>query len=84
MQFPLVSQVFPPGAREGPAEPPPAATPGTAGALGGAFVHPEGLSERAPLAQPLCSGADQSAQRAVGKQDHCYHRHAAEKPSAGV
>lgn len=54
----VVSQIFPSGTRERPAEPPQAATPGAAGAAGGALVHPQRLPERSPLAQPLCTGAD--------------------------
>lgn len=77
----LVSQIFPSGARERLAEPPPAATPGEAGAAGWALVHSAWLPERSPVAQPLCAGADQPAQSAVGEQDHRHHHDASEKPS---
>lgn len=76
-----MSQIFPSGTRKRLAEPPPAATPGAAGAAGGALVHPTRLPERSPVAQPLCAGADQPAQSAVGEQDHRHHHNASEKPS---
>lgn len=79
-----MSQVFPPGAGERPAEPPPAASPGAAGAAGGAFVHPQGLSERSSLAEPLRAGAHQPAARALRKQDQRHHDDAPEKPATRV
>ena len=79
-----VSQVFPQRAGERPPEPPSPAAPGAAGAPGGEVLHPEGLSERTPLAQPLRPGAHQPAERAVGEPHHRHHHHEAEEPSEGV
>lgn len=81
---PPPSQVLPPRAGEGPAEPPPAAPPGAAGAAGGALLHPAGLPERAPLAQPLREGAHQAAAGALGEPHHRHHHHAPEEPAEGV
>lgn len=75
-------QIFPPGTRERPAEPPQAATPGAAGADRGAFVHPPRLPQRAPLAEPICAGADQWAAGAVWEQDHGHNNDAAKEPTA--
>lgn len=80
----LVSQVLPSGTGERPAEPQPAAPPGAAGAAGGALLHPEGLPQRPPVAQPQRPGAHQPAARAVGEQDHRHHNHAPEKPTTRV